>query len=106
MKHVHAHLQATSLDSTVLHLHVHFHVHVYVHFHVHVYCGNAPFSGNIRLIKNLETENLLTVARLMVKSAIMRKESRGSHCRLDYQNIDNESWNKSILSKLKNSFGS
>ena len=63
---------------------------------------NAPFSGNIRLIKNLETENLLTVARLMVKSAIMRKESRGSHCRLDYQNIDNESWNKSIFWNLEN----
>lgn len=63
---------------------------------------NAPFSGNIRLIKNLETENLLTVARLMVKSAKMRKESRGSHCRLDYQNIDNKSWNKSIFWNLEN----
>jgi succinate dehydrogenase/fumarate reductase flavoprotein subunit len=63
---------------------------------------NAPFSGNIRLIKNLETENLLTVARLMVKSATMRKESRGSHCRLDYQNIDNKSWNKSIFWNLEN----
>ncbi len=60
------------------------------------------FLGNIRLIKNLETENLLTVARLMVKSAKMRKESRGSHCRLDYQNIDNKSWNKSIFWNLEN----
>ena len=63
---------------------------------------NAPFSGNNRLIKNLETENLLTVARLMVKSAKMRKESRGSHCRLDYQNIDNQSWNRSIFWSLEN----
>lgn len=63
---------------------------------------NAPFSGNNGLIKNLETENLLTVARLMVKSAKMRKESRGSHCRLDYPNIDNQSWNKSIFWNIKN----
>ena len=54
--------------------------------------------------KNLETENLLTVAWLMVKSAKMRKESRGSHCRLDYQDIDNKYWNKSIFWRLENEY--
>ena len=63
---------------------------------------NAPFTGKNGLIKNLETENLLTVAWLMVKSAKMRKESRGSHCRLDYQDIDNQLWNKSIFWCLEN----
>ncbi len=62
----------------------------------------SPFSGNNGLVKNLETENLLTVASLMVKSAKIRKESRGSHCRLDYQNTDNIKWNKSIFWNLKN----
>ena len=57
----------------------------------------SPFNEKKDLIKILETENLLTVARLMVRSAKMRKESRGSHCRLDYQDIDNQSWNKSIF---------
>jgi len=34
-------------------------------------------------IKNLETDNLLTAAELMANSAILRRESRGAHYRVD-----------------------
>ena len=62
---------------------------------------NAPYGNAKALLKNLETENLLMVAKLMVGSARLRKESRGSHCRSDYPNIDNALWDKSIFWSFK-----
>ena len=62
---------------------------------------NAPYGNARALLKNLETENLLMVAKLMVGSARLRKESRGSHCRSDYPNIDNALWDKSIFWSFK-----
>ena len=44
---------------------------------------NSPYNDTKSMLKNLVTENLLTVAKLMVDSARLRKESRGSHCRFD-----------------------
>ena len=35
-----------------------------------------------------EYRNMLTVASLIVESALMRKESRGAHARLDYNNTE------------------
>ena len=35
-----------------------------------------------------EFKNMLLVARLIVNSALQRKESRGAHFRLDYTNTD------------------
>ena len=62
---------------------------------------NAPYGDAKAMLKNLETENLLMVAKLMIGSARLRKESRGSHCRSDYPNIDNTSWDKSIFWSFK-----
>ena len=50
---------------------------------------NAPYGDAKAMLKNLETENLLMVAKLIIGSSRLRKESRGSHCRSDYPNIDN-----------------
>ena len=48
---------------------------------------------NLRL---LELENMITIADLITKAAIIRKESRGTHYRIDYPNTDDQKWLKRI----------
>ena len=43
-----------------------------------------------------ELQNMLVVSRLMVEAAIERKESRGTHLRLDFPQLDNEHWRRHI----------
>ena len=49
----------------------------------------------------LEARNMVLSAEVMLTAALYRKESRGSHLRLDYPEIDNENWLKWILVELK-----
>jgi fumarate reductase (CoM/CoB) subunit A len=51
---------------------------------------------NKNLLDALEIENMLTVASLVIQSALVRRESRGSHYREDYPQKDNR-WNRSIV---------
>jgi len=51
---------------------------------------------NKNLLDALEIENMLTVASLVTQSALLRRESRGSHYREDYPEKD-ERWNRSIV---------
>lgn len=44
-----------------------------------------------------ELQNMLTVASLIVKSALIRKESRGVHYRIDYPKRDDKNWKKHIV---------
>ena len=39
-----------------------------------------------------ETRNMIVTAEMKLKASLMRKESRCSHYRLDYPEIDNENW--------------
>jgi L-aspartate oxidase len=39
---------------------------------------------------------MLSVARLMVKAALSREETRGVHLRTDFPQIDNERWRRRI----------
>ena len=39
-----------------------------------------------------ETANMIISAEMKLKASLMRKESRLSHYRLDYPNLDNENW--------------
>ncbi len=39
-----------------------------------------------------ETENMIINAKMKLKASLMRKESRCSHYRLDYPNLDDKNW--------------
>ncbi|MEM2834319.1 MAG: FAD-binding protein [Candidatus Nezhaarchaeales archaeon] len=52
---------------------------------------------NKELVEVLETFNLVRVAEILVKSAKIRKESRGAHWRLDYPKRDDVNWLKHIV---------
>ncbi|MCC7554218.1 MAG: fumarate reductase subunit A [Methanobacteriaceae archaeon] len=51
---------------------------------------------NIELQTALEVINMVEIAIIIVKSAILRKESRGAHFRSDFPETSDE-WNKSIV---------
>ena len=47
---------------------------------------------NYELIQYLELEGMLNLAEVIIEGALVRKESRGSHFRLDYPDRDDEHW--------------
>lgn len=49
----------------------------------------------------LEAENLLVTAELMVRAALTRRESRGSHYREDYPERDDERWGTNVILRLE-----
>lgn len=51
---------------------------------------------NTELVTALEVINMVEIAILVVKSAILRRESRGAHFRLDFPE-SNDDWKKSIV---------
>ena len=51
---------------------------------------------NTELVTALEVINMVEICTLVIKSAILRKESRGAHYRSDYPETNNE-WKKSIV---------
>ena len=48
------------------------------------------------LIITLEVRSSLVVCESIIRSAFMRKESRGAHFRSDFPNIDNDVWHVNI----------
>ena len=52
---------------------------------------------NNELIQYLEMEGMLHVAEVIVEGALARKESRGSHFRLDFPGRDDEHWLRHTL---------
>jgi succinate dehydrogenase/fumarate reductase flavoprotein subunit len=47
----------------------------------------------------LELRNMLTVSKIVCHSALLRKESRGSHYRSDFPDEDNHHWLKNIIAR-------
>ena len=52
---------------------------------------------NKEWIEALEVENLVTVAEMVAKAALMREESRGAHYRRDFPKTDNQNWFVNIV---------
>ena len=65
--------------------------------------GNVGVHGSLKynkgLLACLELGNMLIATEAIVRSAIMRKESRGAHARSDYPKKSRE-WLKSIICKI------
>ncbi|MGQ9565240.1 MAG: fumarate reductase (CoM/CoB) subunit TfrA [Candidatus Bathyarchaeales archaeon] len=56
---------------------------------------------NKELIETFEIENMITIAEMIAKAALMREESRGAHFRKDFPKIDNKNWFANIYIQKK-----
>ena len=59
--------------------------------------GRSDEKFNFALIRTLELENLLDLAEVITMGALMRRESRGAHWRLDYPERDDKNFLKHSL---------
>ena len=58
-------------------------------------------STPVELMQLQECKNLVTTGKLIVNAALMRKESRGSHYREDYPDMNSDDgWRRAIVQKL------
>ncbi len=62
---------------------------------------NKATRYNTEWISALELQDLILVAEMIVRSALLRKESRGAHYRTDYPNPDNKQWFVNIVTSKK-----
>jgi len=54
-----------------------------------------------RVVLTFQVKSSLIVCEAIIKSAIMRQESRGAHYRSDYPDLDDEKWKVNIYCKKK-----
>jgi succinate dehydrogenase / fumarate reductase flavoprotein subunit len=59
--------------------------------------GGFKIDENLR--RTLDVRDMLTVSEAIVRSALLRKESRGAHYRSDYPRTDDANWKVSIICK-------
>ncbi len=59
-------------------------------------------NGPAQLMGILEVDNLLAVAEIMARAALLRTESRGSHYREDHPRRDDAHWQQSIVTRRVN----
>jgi len=57
----------------------------------------GPQAANPAWQQALDLESQLTVARLIVESALVREESRGAHFRADFPERDDEHWLRYVV---------
>jgi succinate dehydrogenase / fumarate reductase flavoprotein subunit/fumarate reductase flavoprotein subunit len=57
----------------------------------------GPPEANPAWQQALDLESQLTVARLIVESALLREESRGAHFRADFPERDDEEWLRAVV---------
>jgi succinate dehydrogenase/fumarate reductase flavoprotein subunit len=54
------------------------------------------------LMRNIGLQNMLLISEMVCRSALLRAESRGSHCRSDCPLEDNANWLKNIVIRKEN----
>lgn len=54
------------------------------------------------LMNNIGLQNMLLLSEMVCRSALLRTETRGSHCRSDYPQEDNANWLKNIVIRKEN----
>lgn len=59
--------------------------------------GRSDEKFNFALVRTLELENMLDLAEIITMGALMRRESRGAHWRLDYPERDDKNFLKHSL---------
>lgn len=59
--------------------------------------GSKKKPTYLLLREALEAINMVQCGRIITSAALTRKESRGSHHRIDYPSIDNRNWLKNII---------
>jgi fumarate reductase (CoM/CoB) subunit A len=64
--------------------------------------NNKATRYNTEWVSSLEIYDMLDVCEMLVRSAIMRKESRGAHFRTDYPTADHKQWLANIIIKNQN----
>lgn len=55
---------------------------------------------NKELVDALDLENMLLLAKIITKSALKRRESRGSHHRTDYPRQDDKKWRMHTIARM------
>ncbi|MHB1679613.1 MAG: FAD-binding protein [bacterium] len=60
---------------------------------------------NTDIIEAFEFKNILLIAEIIAKGAVMRQESRGAHYRNDFPERDDEKWLKHTIAKLNSNGG-
>lgn len=65
-----------------------------------IYLGKGRGSFNRKLLKAFELMDMLELAHIIIKGALLRCESRGSHYRVDYPSRDDANWLKHTLARF------
>ncbi|MHA2182306.1 MAG: FAD-binding protein [Promethearchaeota archaeon] len=63
---------------------------------------NKATRYNTEWVSSLELYDMLDVSEMLVRSAIMREESRGAHYRTDYPTANHKQWLANIIIKKQN----
>jgi succinate dehydrogenase / fumarate reductase flavoprotein subunit len=66
--------------------------------------GQSDEKFDYALIRTLELENMLDLAEVITMGALMRRESRGAHWRLDYPQRDDENFLKHSLFTMEDDY--
>lgn len=61
------------------------------------YLSSTMLRCNPEWVEYLETLNMADLTEMIVRSALMRQESRGAHYRVDYPDRDDKEWLKNVI---------
>jgi succinate dehydrogenase / fumarate reductase flavoprotein subunit len=65
-----------------------------------IFIGDKSKYFNVELIHAIELGFMLDVAEVIIRSALMRRESRGAHYRTDFPKRDDKNWLKHTVAKF------